>query len=129
MCRTTDLVTFYGLRYDEAADCLDAHIVLCEARRIDWLTGRVVGSQRADWTPVVVSAAERRQLAMQYSEALRASRVWARHSHRLLSRACEHDRVRAPLTEWGAGRSVGSVGCEPVARGALCAAVEVAAAE
>ena len=70
LCRTTDLVTFYGLRYDEAADCLDAHIVLREARRIDWLTGRVVGSQRANWTPVVVSAAERRQLAMQYSEAV-----------------------------------------------------------
>ena len=61
-------VSFYGMHYDEEAGCLEAHVVLRNARRIRWLTGRVAGSRPADWTPVVLSAAARRSLLERYSE-------------------------------------------------------------
>ena len=68
LCQDAGRVAFYGLRYDEVRDCLDAHLVLCKPRRADWLKACVTGSQRADWTPVVVSIEERCKLLGCYSE-------------------------------------------------------------
>ena len=63
-------VSFWGMHYDEEAGRLVAYVVLRKARRIRWLQGRVAGSQPANWTPVVLSAAARRSIRKHYSEGV-----------------------------------------------------------
>ena len=68
LCQDAAEVSAYGSHYDETADCLSAHLILCQGRRAEWLAGRVRGSLPGDWRPAQASVQKGRQLCRQHQD-------------------------------------------------------------